>query len=295
MNSDVLIPKWSRLGIVAGGGALPMVLAKAAKQSDVEVHIARIKGFADQNWDGFPSKAFEREDIAAIGDYFRACGVQTISFAGQVQRPDFTHFSPRKITKSAKDDLSHAARQGDDSLLRSVMAIFEKAGFVVVGAGEIAPQFLAPQGIIGTHDIADAMRSDCRHAFNIAQKMGSLDIGQGAVVCDGIVLAVEAQEGTASMLERCATLPEAIIGTPGQRRGVFAKCAKPMQDKRIDLPVIGVSTVESVAKAGLAGLVLEAGAVIILEPEAVRAAADRLDLFIYGATTGSEREHDQEQ
>ena len=115
--------------------------------------------------------------------------------------------------------------------------------------------------------------------------LGDLDIGQGCVVCEGLVLAVEAQEGTDAMLARIATLPEAIRGTPHTRRGVLVKRPKPGQERRIDLPTVGLSTVEHVAAAGLAGLAVEAEGALMLGRDKMQAAAERLGIFIYGFKT----------
>ena len=123
-------------------------------------------------------------------------------------------------------------------------------------------------------------------ALRIARATGALDIGQGAVVCDGLVLAVEAQEGTDAMLRRCAALPAAVRGAPEARRGVLAKAPKPIQERRVDLPTLGVATVEAAAAAGLAGVVVEAGAALVLDRAAVTAAADRLGLFVWGEPAG---------
>ena len=104
----------------------------------------------------------------------------------------------------------------------------------------------------------------------------------GAVACDGLVLAVEAQEGTDSMLRRVAELPESIRGVPGKPRGVLAKAPKPMQETRVDLPTIGTRTLQRVARAGLAGIAGEAGKVLVLDRDDVVKLADELGLFIVG-------------
>jgi len=109
-----------------------------------------------------------------------------------------------------------------------------------------------------------------------------LDVGQGAVVCDGLTLAVEAQEGTDAMLRRVAELPADLHGTPAHRRGVLAKVAKPIQEERVDLPTIGVATVEGAARAGLAGIVGIAGKMLVIDRAAVAAAADAAGLFVAG-------------
>jgi DUF1009 family protein len=124
--------------------------------------------------------------------------------------------------------------------------------------------------------------ADIHKAFHVAGEIGRMDIGQGAVVCRGLVLAVEAQEGTDVMLARCAALPAPLRGEPGRPMGVLAKRPKPIQEQRIDLPAIGVTTVLGAARAGLKGVVGEADKVLVLDREAVVEAADRLGLFVYG-------------
>ena len=117
----------------------------------------------------------------------------------------------------------------------------------------------------------DEQLADLRKALHVAETSGELDIGQGAVVCDGLVLAVEAQEGTDAMLARVADLPADLRGAPSARKGVLAKAPKPIQDLRVDLPTIGARTVELAAAAGLAGVGGVAGQLIVID----RAAIDR--------------------
>jgi hypothetical protein len=121
----------------------------------------------------------------------------------------------------------------------------------------------------------------------VAGEVGRLDVGQGAVVCQGLVLAVEAQEGTDAMLERCAGLPEALRGSETAPKGVLAKRPKPIQEHRVDLPAIGVATVLAAAQAGLAGIVGEAGKTLVLDHAAVAKAADEAGLFVYGLDPGN--------
>jgi DUF1009 family protein len=123
---------------------------------------------------------------------------------------------------------------------------------------------------------------DIAKAIKIARAIGELDIGQGAVVCDGLALAVEAQEGTDAMLRRVAELPADLHGAPGRRRGVLAKVAKPIQEARVDLPTIGIATVEGAARAGLVGIVGVAGKMLVIDRAAVVAAADAAGLFVAG-------------
>ena len=127
-------------------------------------------------------------------------------------------------------------------------------------------------------------RADLVHAMTVARAIGALDIGQGAVCCAGLILAVEAQEGTDSMLRRVAELPPAVRGTPLARRGVLAKVRKPMQDMRVDLPVIGPDTIRAAAAAGLAGIAGEAGAVLLIDRSETVRLADAFELFVTGHT-----------
>ena len=124
---------------------------------------------------------------------------------------------------------------------------------------------------------------DIDRALAVARAIGQMDIGQGAVVVRGLVLAVEAQEGTDGMLARCAELPAALRGSAGAPIGVLAKAPKPIQERRVDMPTIGVATVMAATRAGLAGIVGEAGALLVIDRAAVIRAADSLGLFVLGA------------
>jgi DUF1009 family protein len=126
------------------------------------------------------------------------------------------------------------------------------------------------------------MRDDARLALDAAAAIGALDIGQGAVAINGRVVALEAAEGTDAMLERVGQLRQSGRLRWQGRAGVFAKRAKPQQDIRVDMPVIGPATLEGVERAGLAGIVVEAGRVIIAERTATIALAERAGVFIAG-------------
>jgi UDP-2,3-diacylglucosamine hydrolase len=176
------------------------------------------------------------------------------------------------------------AGKGDDALLRLMVKEIEKQGFNVIGSDAAHAGLLAPSGRIAGTEPGEAAMADIDRGAHVVATLGDLDIGQGCVVCDGLVLAVEAQEGTDAMLERCASLSEAIRGTKSARRGVLVKRPKPGQERRIDLPTVGVSTVEKVAAAGLAGLAVEGGGALMLGRSEMVATAERLGVFIYGFT-----------
>jgi DUF1009 family protein len=159
---------------------------------------------------------------------------------------------------------------------------FEKEGFAVEGANEVMDDLSLGSGPLGRVAPSDEEMADVHRALDVARAIGRLDVGQGAVVCRGLVLAVEAQEGTDAMLARVADLPVALRGQPGASAGVLAKAPKPIQETRIDLPTIGPTTIHAVARAGLAGIVGEAGGLLVLDREAVIELADELGVFILG-------------
>ncbi|WP_270375806.1 LpxI family protein [Marinicauda sp. Alg238-R41] len=270
---------WHRLGLIAGGGGLPKAIAKACSQDERLGCVIALQGFADPA--DFPGATVRT--IAQFGHAIsdlREAGCDAVCLAGVVKRPDFSALKPDWAGVKLLPRVLSAATRGDDALLRTIVGAFEEAGFTVVGAQELTGGLLAVEGPLGRLALSEADREDALKALEIAAATGSLDIGQGAVVCGGLVLAVEAQEGTDEMLARVATLPSNIRGQAGARRGVLAKRPKPTQELRVDLPVIGVSTVIGAAQAGLAGIAVIEGGALIINPDDVARAADEAGLFV---------------
>jgi DUF1009 family protein len=244
--------------------------------------VIRLKGMADPALEAFDGI---EAGIAELGKGFaalRKSGCEAVCLAGVVKRPDFSGLKPDLRGLKAMPGAIAAATKGDDALLRFMVAEFESEGFHVEGVHEVAAEMTLPAGPLGGVQPGPQHQLDIGKAFHVAGEIGRLDVGQGAVVCEGLVLAVEAQEGTDAMLARCAGLPEALRGTPEARRGVLAKRPKPIQEQRVDLPVIGVATVQGAARAGLAGIVGEAGKTLVMDHDAVAEAADELGMFVYG-------------
>lgn len=277
---------WRKLGIIAGGGELPVVLAEHLAATQRPYFVARIAPNADPGLDKHPGAAHGLGQMGARMDAMREAGCDAIVLIGQVARPDLKTLELDEVAHAMLPALLAAMPQGDDALLRAVLAEHERAGFRVVGADQVMHDLLAPEGVWGGVAPNDRHKRDIAKAAKVAAASGAFDIGQGVVVCDGLVLAVEAQEGTDAMLRRVAELPETVRGTPQARRGVLVKRPKPIQERRIDLPTLGVRTVEGAAAAGLAGIAVEAlGALAVRRAEIV-AAANRAGLFVYGFTAG---------
>lgn len=271
-----------KLGLIAGGGGLPLEVVEHCRRAGRPLFVVRLKGFA-----GPELSPFDGADIglAELGHCIRAlkqAGCEAVCMAGVVARPDFAALKPDLRGLKALPGAIAAARKGDDALLRFLLSEFEKEGFSVEGAHEVTDDLTLPAGPIGRCAPDAEARADAARALEVARAIGQLDIGQAAVVCRGLALAVEAQEGTAAMLARVAELPQALRGTPQARAGVLAKAPKPIQEERVDMPTIGPDTVRAVAAAGLAGIVGEPGRLLVVDREAVVALADEFGLFVAG-------------
>jgi DUF1009 family protein len=272
----------TKLGLIAGGGGLPLALAGHCRDAGRPYFVIRLRGFADAAMEAHPGDAAGIAEIGRIVRLARDAGCQSLCFAGLVRRPDFAALKPDLRGLAWLPGAVMAARKGDEALLRFLMGEFEKAGFAIEGAHEVMGELALPLGPLGRLAPGPEHGEDIAKAIKIARAIGELDIGQGAVVCDGLALAVEAQEGTDAMLRRVAELPADLHGAPGRRRGVLAKVAKPIQEARVDLPTIGIATVEGAARAGLVGIVGVAGKMLVIDRAAVAAAADAAGLVVAG-------------
>ncbi|WP_017930590.1 LpxI family protein [Robiginitomaculum antarcticum] len=271
-----------RIGLIAGGGELPKNVHRGAMAQGIDVFTIVLNDFASP--DDFPtnSEAFRLGDFGKLLKTLEHQKVDAVCFAGNVARPDFKTFRPDLGGMKYLPGVIAAAAKGDDALLRHVSGIFESKGMPLVGPQQFCSALLAPEGVWGKVVPVAPHLADIDIARDIAREIGRLDIGQGAIVARGLVLAVEAAEGTDAMLSRITALPQALRGTITSRSGVLAKIIKPGQDDRMDLPTVGVSTVEAAAVAGLAGIAVEAGRAFVINKDRVIASANRHGLFVIG-------------
>jgi DUF1009 family protein len=273
------------LGLIAGGGDLPRAVAQAVRAAGRDVFVVPLVGSVTEDW----IKDFSHEFLSPVepGRIIKAMkgrGVTQVLMCGRVDRPKFSEMKldakgmlllPRAIA---------AARKGDDALLRFIVGICEDEGLAAISVAQAAPELVCGEGLLGRIAPGEDHRADIAAGLRIVHALGALDVGQGAVVCDGLALAVEAAEGTDAMLGRIPALRENLRGTADKPRGVLVKALKTVQDRKTDMPVVGVQTVRGAAAAFLAGIALEAGSSLILDRDAVRAEADRLGLFVVGIT-----------
>jgi DUF1009 family protein len=270
------------LGIVAGGGDLPRAVAQSAREAGREVFVLALAGLAG---DWVREFSHETVSLGEVGKALRALkdhSCHEMLLVGRVDRPRFADIKLDAKGVLVAPRVIAAARKGDDALLRSLVDIFENAGHRVIAVTEAAPGLVLRAGILGRIRPTAEQEADIAQAFAVVRVMGALDIGQAAVVCDGLVLAIEAAEGTDAMIKRVATLREAVRGQKGKPRGVLVKAPKPVQDRKTDLPVIGVETVRNAAASYLAGIAVEADGALILDRARVIEAADAEGLFIAG-------------
>lgn len=265
-----------KLGIIAGGGTLPARLASAAQTAGRAVFVVKLDRHADDSeLDQYPGITARLGAAARILDAMRDNACQDVVLAGKVARPTFTAIRPD--WRAAKLLMKVGMKAlGDDGLLRLVGQELEREGFRLVGAHEILTDLAVSEGVLGTIKPDDQALSDAKHGLRVARILGQADVGQGCVVQQGLVLALEAIEGTDEMVRRSANYRRDGVG------GVLVKSSKPQQDKRLDLPAIGLTTVEEAHKAGLRGIALLAGGTMIIDRSAVIERADRLGMFVIG-------------
>jgi UDP-2,3-diacylglucosamine hydrolase len=290
------------LALIAGQGALPGLVARARPDAVI------------CELEGYPAglgvaRRFRVERLGSFMADLRAAGVTEVCLAGRVGRPKLDPSLVDAATMPLVPRMMAALQVGDDAALRTVLGFFEEAGFAVRAAHEIVPEVLPPDGVLTRVQPAAAAERDLARAVSAHAAMGAADIGQALVVAEGMVIAVEAQPGTDWMLasllvrggERLPTgglfddplgVAADVFGGPAvaPRRGrdpslppggLLYKAPKPGQDRRVDLPAIGPGTVRGAAAAGLRGLVVEAGGVMVLDRQTAVREADAAGLFLW--------------
>jgi DUF1009 family protein len=266
----------SKLGIVAGGGEFPGLVIAACRAQGRPFHVLALTGHADPAIIGDAPADWIRLGEAGSGfQKLRQAAVEEVVMIGPVRRPTLRELAPdfRTTKFFAKVGLKAL---GDDGLLRAVAREIEEEGFRLVGIDAVLADCLAVAGCYGRIQPDEQAKADIQRGIEVAKGLGALDVGQAAVVQQGIVLGVEAIEGTDRLIRRCAELRREGPG------GVLVKMKKPGQDRRLDLPTIGVNTLREAAAASLRGIAVEAGGALVLGREAVAAEADALGLFVVG-------------
>lgn len=259
------------IGIIAGGGQFPRLVAQEARAAGLGVVVCGFQGHTD------PATAecadvFELLHLGQLSrmiGFFKEHRVSRVCMAGSISKPKALEFRPdwraAKLLFSLK-------KKGDDALLRAIMADIEKDGIHVVAAVDLAPGLRAPGGTLTRRAPTDDEWKDIRYGWPIARAMGSFDIGQCLVVREGMVMAVECLEGTDAALMRGAEL--------GGAGCIAIKMVKPGQDERVDLPSVGLSTIRNLVEHHYAVLAIQAGKTLFFDREEALRLADEHGLAV---------------
>jgi DUF1009 family protein len=270
------------LAIVAGRGELPRLIAEDCARRGRPYRVVVFDGLALDWLAGHPVLRAAFEKPGRLFADLRAAGCGLVTFAGGMTRPALRplRFDLKMLRLAPR--VVRGMRSGDDSTLRMVAGVFEAEGFAVRAPHEILPDLLAPAGVLGRVGPSARDRADAGRAAGIVAALGAADVGQAAVVAQGICLGLESIQGTDALLDFVARTGAGFRPDPKGARGVLFKAPKPGQDLRLDLPAVGPGTLERAAAAGLAGVAVQAGGVLILDQAATVARADAAGLFLWG-------------
>ena len=263
------------LGVIAGGGSLPLRVVQAASAMGRPVHVVVLEGHGDPAAYAGQSHATLRWGLAAqMLSWLKQHGVRQVVLAGTVARPSLLSLRPDAASMKLLGRIGRAAFNGDDSILRAVMKVLAEEGFEVVGAQALLTGLLPEAALLAGPMPDDVARGDIARGLAVCHAIGAVDVGQAVIVQQGLVLGVEAIEGTDALILRAGGL---------KREGpapILVKALKPTQSTLADLPTIGPKTVESAHTAGLRGLAFQANGTILLERETTIAAAEAAGIFL---------------
>lgn len=261
---------------------MPISVARAAEAAGQRVHVIALHDTAHKDIEAFPHTWVKLGEVGRVLKTLKENGCKQLAIVGGIRRPDLSTIKFDLGAIAHLPAILNLTVGGDTSILSAIVAFFEKKGFEVVGAHEIASDLLVKAGPLGRHRPSKRDRKDIEIGLKVVTRLGELDVGQAAVVTSQYVLAVEAAEGTDRMLARCKDLRQWGMDKTGKRSGVLVKCAKPGQERRIDLPTIGPQTLRGAIDAGLCGLALAVDDVLVVDREELVDLADKAGLFIIG-------------
>jgi len=269
-----------KIGIIAGAGVLPRLVAEDCAKRGHDYIIVQFSGI-DLAWlEGHPSLSAAFEKPGKLFKSLKKAGVATVTMGGAMGRPRLNPLRFDATGLRLAPVVMNAMKSGDNSTLKIVAALFEAEGFRVIGVHEAMPDLLASEGMPTKAQPSDEDRKDADRAAEIVSALGAVDVGQGAVVAQGLCLGLESLQGTDAMLRLVAENPARLPDKKGSK-GVLLKRPKPGQDMRLDMPAIGPDTFTAAAAAGLSGVVVQAGQTLVLGRAETVARADELGLFLW--------------
>jgi DUF1009 family protein len=271
-----------RVALICGGGQFPLVAARAARQRGLDVFILGLKGMASEAIEEFPHVWLGVGQLGAALREIAARDIKDVCLIGGLGRPEFADLRPDWGAIKRLPDIFRLLKGGDDHALKGVIRLFEGEGLRVVGVDSFAPELLAASGPMNRVSFPKDCAEDLVFGHDCLSALSDFDCGQALVLFHRRIIALEAAEGTDAMLLRVAELREKGRWRVKGPAGLLIKAPKKGQDLRVDLPAMGPETVASAAKAGLMGIAVETGKVLILDRAAVAAEAEKAGLFLYG-------------
>ncbi len=260
------------LALVAGQGDLP---TRVAARCDRWPLVAALDGFAPDEL--LPEITFRLETLGTLLQTLAKAGVSEVCFAGAIHRPTLNPDLIDQATAPLVPKILEALRDGDGGALAIIIRVFEAAGFKVRSASEFVPDFLLPAGDATKLAVSDQNLKDIERAKAVLSALSPLDVGQACVASAGQIIAVESVAGTDWMLSSLTRRSERV-----PTGGMLVKAPKIGQDLRVDMPTIGIETVEAAAAARLRGIAFAAGQVMVLDPELTIERANQLGLILHG-------------
>jgi UDP-2,3-diacylglucosamine hydrolase len=271
------------LGLIAGNGTFPLLVLDAARAQGYDVVVAAIKeeAFPEIDSKGAASVHWlSLGELSKLIDTFKAAGVTRAVMAGQVKHKQI--FSAIKPDWRLAKLLFSLGTRNTNSLLGAVAKVLADEGIVLENSTALLEPLLAKTGVLSKRHPSEQELKNIEYGRAVAGRLAEYDIGQTVVVAEGACVAVEAMEGTDATIERAGQLMRSLEGEASTltRALTVVKIAKPGQDMRFDVPVIGVRTIETMVRAGATCLAIDAGRCLLLDGEAIIQAADEAGIAV---------------
>lgn len=267
-----------KLAIIAGKGELPKMIIKKCQQQDREFLVILIENEpSNSDFTEFNPHIIGFGEISKALEILKTNNVKELVFAGGVTKPSMAGMKVDRKGAFLVSKILGNKFFGDNNLLSTIINFFEKEGFKVVGADQIIDDLVAKKGVLGSVKLSSEMQKDIEIGHHALEVMSDLDIGQSIVVQQKQIVGVEAIEGTDALIKRCKDLQF----KQGSKM-VLVKMKKQNQNTKIDLPALGVQTIENLANSGFAGVAVQANYCLIINQKEVIKLADEKGIFVIG-------------
>jgi len=259
-------------GLIAGDGLLPVKMAQYAKENGFEVVAISLSNDNYNQLKKYCSKVYSYcpGEVQKIEDTLKAEGIKQITFLGKVSKTVL--LKRPKFDQRALDFIKKAIRLNDDKVMLMIIEEFEKVGITILDQTLFIKNLMIPSGVLGKVQPTPEQVEDVNYGYWLAKEVGKLDIGQSVVIKDKMIMAVEAIEGTDKCIRRGCQI--------AKKNARIVKVAKPSQDKRFDIPAIGLRTLKNMQKGKADLIAVEAGETIIVDQEEVIKFANKHNIVI---------------